>query len=106
MVSKRLGVGAAGGLLWGVIATAVFLSMFRGFLPAPGQVPLPVAIVLDLLYLPFLLAAGIETAIGHSSPGLAEIVAVTLASGIALGLLVTALIALAGRFGAPQIRAQ
>jgi hypothetical protein len=105
-MSKRLAVGAAGGLLWGVIATAVFIGMFRGPLPAPGQVPLPVAIVLVLLYLPFLVAAGIETAVGRGSSALTEIVAVTLASGTALGLLVTALIALAERFGAPKVRAQ
>jgi hypothetical protein len=93
-VSKRLAVGAAGGLLWGVIATTVFLSMFRGLLPAPAGAPLPIAIGLILLDVPFQIAVGVETAIRHSSPALAEIVAVTLASGAALGLFVTGLIAL------------
>jgi hypothetical protein len=105
-VVKRLAVGAAGGLLWGVVAATVFIGMFRGLLPAPGQVPLPFAIALVLLYLPFLVASGIETAVGRSSSGLTEIVAVTLASGTALGLFVTGLIALARRFGAPQVRAR
>jgi len=104
MVSKPLAVGAAGGLFWGVIAAAVFIGMFRGLLPAPGQVPLPVAIVLVLLYLPFLVAAGIETAVGRGSSALTEIVAVTLASGTALGSFATALIALARRLGASRVR--
>jgi hypothetical protein len=106
MVSKRLAVGAAGGLFWGVIAAAVFIGMFRGLLPAPGEVPLPVAIALVLLYLPFLVASGIETAVGRASSGLTEIVAITLASGTALGLFVTGLIALARRFGASEVRAR
>ena len=99
-------VGAAGGLLWGVIATAVFLSMFRGLLPAPAEAPLPIAIGLVLLDLPFQIAVGVETAVGRGSSALTEIVAVTLASGTALGLFVTGLIALARRFGAPRVRAR
>jgi hypothetical protein len=82
-----------------VVAAAVFLAMFRGDLPAPGQVILPFAIGLVLLYLPFLVAAGLETAVGRGSAPLAEIIGVTLASGAGLGVLVSAGIALAQDLG-------
>lgn len=94
---RRLAIGAACGVAWGVVAAAVFLAMFRGDLPAPGQLVLPVAIGMVVLYLPFLVAGGLETAVGRGSAPLAEIIGVTLASGAGLGLLVSAAIALAQR---------
>jgi protein-S-isoprenylcysteine O-methyltransferase Ste14 len=96
-VPKRLAIGATCGLIWGVVAAAVFVAMFRGDLPAPGRAGLPVAIAMVVLYLPFLVAAGLETAVGRGSAPFAEIIGVTLASGAGLGLLVSAVIALARR---------
>jgi hypothetical protein len=96
-VRKRLAIGAACGFGWGAVAAAVFLAMFRGDLGAPGDVGLPVAIGLVLLQLPFVVAAGLETAAGRPSPAFAEIIGVTLASGAGLGLLVSSGIALAQR---------
>jgi hypothetical protein len=86
-VPKGLAIGVVSGLVWGVVGAAVFLAMFRGTIPAPGEVGLPLAIVLVGLYLPFVIAAGLETAAGRPSPSLGEIVSVTLAVGAALGLL-------------------
>lgn len=96
-MAKRLAVGAACGIVWAVIAAAVFAAMFRGLLPAPGDVALPFAIGLVFLYLPFLVAAGLESLLGRNSASFAEIVGVTLACGMALGLAASSLIALARR---------
>jgi protein-S-isoprenylcysteine O-methyltransferase Ste14 len=98
-VPKALAIGAAAGFVWGVVGAAVFLAMFRGSIAAPGDVALPLAIVLVGVYLPFVVAAGLETAAGRSSPSLGEIISVTLATGAALGLLVSAGITLVRRFG-------
>jgi protein-S-isoprenylcysteine O-methyltransferase Ste14 len=89
-VRKRLSIGVVGGLVWGVVGAAAFLAMFRGGVPAPGEVGLPLAAVLVALYLPFVFAAGVETAAGRASSSLGEIIGVTLASGAGLGLIVTA----------------
>jgi hypothetical protein len=97
-VPKALAIGAACGLVWGVVGAAVFLSMFRANIPAPGEVGLPLAIVLVGLYLPFIVAAGLETTAGRPSPSLGEIIGVTLASGTGLGLLVSAAMRLVERF--------
>ena len=75
----------------------MFLLMFRGDLPVPSEVGLPVAIVLVVLFLPFTVAAGLETVAGRGSATLAEVIGVTLASGAGLGVLVSAGIALAQR---------
>jgi hypothetical protein len=50
-------------------------------LPAPGEVPLPIAIALVLLDLPFLAALYLETAAGRSSPTLTEVIAVAIPAG-------------------------
>ncbi|MGH2471296.1 MAG: hypothetical protein ACRDG6_02690 [Candidatus Limnocylindria bacterium] len=94
-MQRRLAIGTACGVVWGVVAAAVFLAMFRGDLPAPGQLVLPLAIGMVVLYLPFLVAAGFETAVGRGSAPLAEIIGVTVAAGAGLGLLVSAAMALA-----------
>jgi hypothetical protein len=84
---RRLAIGLAGGIAWGGLAATVFVSMFRGSLPAPGEAGLPLAIALVVLYFPFLVAAAVETFVGRSSPSFGEIIGVTLASGAGLGLL-------------------
>jgi hypothetical protein len=63
-------------------------------LPAPSEVGLPVALGLVVAYLPFVVAAGLESLLGRPSPSLAEIVGVTIASGVALGTAMSSLIAL------------
>ena len=85
--------GALSGAVWGLTAAAVFIAMFRGVIPAPGEAGVPIALVLVLLYLPFLVAAAVEAAAGLPSPSFAEIVGVTLASGAGLGIVLTAGIA-------------
>jgi hypothetical protein len=96
-VPKLLAIGATCGIAWGAIAVLAVLAMFSGLLPAPGGAGFPVAIVLVLLYFPFLVAAGILTGVTRSSPAFAEIIGVTIASGAGLGLLMSAGIALARR---------
>jgi hypothetical protein len=96
-LAKRLAVGAACGAAWGAVAATVFAAMFRGLLPAPGEVAIPFAIGLVVLYFPFLVAGGLETLLGRSSPSFAEVVGVTVACGTALGLAASSLIALARR---------
>jgi hypothetical protein len=90
-------IGALSGAVWGLIAAAVFLAMFRSAIPAPGEAGLPIAIGLVVLYLPFLVAAALETAAGRPSSSFSEIVGLTLASGAGLGILVIAGIALVRR---------
>jgi hypothetical protein len=96
-VSRLLVVGLVCGIVWGAVAAVVFAAMFRGFMTAPGDAGLPLSIVLVGLYLPFLLAAGLETAAGRPSPSFGEIIGVTVASGAGLGLLGSAAIALVQR---------
>jgi protein-S-isoprenylcysteine O-methyltransferase Ste14 len=96
-VPKWFAIGLVCGIGWGAVAGVVFLAMFRGSIAAPGEAALPLAMVIVGLYLPFVIAAGIETAAGRPSPSLGEIVGVTLASGAGLGLLVAAGIALIQR---------
>ena len=91
---SRLAIGATCGIAWGVIAAAAVLAMFGGLLPAPGEAGIPVAIGLVLLYLPFLVAAGLLTGVGRGSPAFAEMIGATIASGAGLGLLMSAGIAL------------
>lgn len=96
---KRLATGVLGGAIWGFIAAAVFLAMFRGAVPAPGEAGVPIAFVLVLLYLPFLVAVAVEAAAGRTSPSFAEIVGVTLAAGAGLALSAIAGIELVRRLG-------
>jgi hypothetical protein len=87
-VPKRLATGVLGGTVWGFIAAAVFLAMFRGAIPAPGEAGLA-AILVVLLYFPFLVAVAVETAAGRTS-SFAEIVGLTVASDAGLGILTIA----------------
>ena len=91
-MTKRLAIGAAFGIAWGVVATAVFLAMFRSLLPAPGEAGFPLAVPLVVLYLPFAVAMGLEVLVGRSAQALAEVVGVTVASGASLGVILSAAI--------------
>lgn len=96
-MAKRLAISAACGIVWGAIAAAVFVAMRAHLVPAPFEVALPVAIGPVAAYLPFVVAAGLEALLGRPSPSFAEIVGVTVMSGMALGIAMSSLIALAWR---------
>lgn len=80
-----------------MLAAAVFLAIFGDRIAAPGEAGFPLAIVLVVAYLPFLVAAALEFAAGRSSPSFGEVVTVTLASGAGLGILLVAGIGLVER---------
>jgi membrane associated rhomboid family serine protease len=85
----HLVIAGALGALYGVIATAVHLAMFRGYLPAPAESWLPLAIVLYIVRAPFIAAIYLSTfALGRSSPTLAELVIEALIFGALAGVLV------------------
>ena len=69
--------------------------MFRSLIPAPSEAGLPLAIALVALYLPFLVAVGLEVLVGRNAQALAEVVGVTVASGAVLGVVLSVVIALA-----------
>ncbi len=91
-MGKRLAIGGTFGIAWGVVATAVFLAMFRSLLPAPGEAGFPLAAPLVVLYLPFVVAMWLEVLVGRSAQALAEVVGVTVASGAGLGVILSATI--------------
>ena len=67
------------GAIWGLLTPVVHIAMMRGSLPPPASDPLGVLrVAVDL---PFIAAAGIETAIGRPSPSLPEIAFVALLVG-------------------------
>jgi len=92
-VIKRLAIGGACGIAWGVVATAVFLAMFRSLIPAPSEAGFPLGFALVALYLPFAVGIGLEGLVGRSAQALAEVVGVTVASGAGLGAILSAAIA-------------
>lgn len=94
---RGVAIGAGGGILWGVIAAAVFTAMRAHVLPAPSEVAFPLAVALVLAYLPFNFAVGLEVLLGRSSPSFVEIISVTIACGPVMGLAGSWLIALARR---------
>ena len=67
--------------------------MFRSLIPAPSEAGLPLAIALVALYLPFLVAVGLEVLVGRNAQALPEIVGVTVASGAGLGVVLSVVIA-------------
>ena len=85
---RRRGIllASIAGLVWGALATVLFLAMFRGLAPAVSELPMPLSVLAYAVILPFQGALAIEALLGHSSPGLAEIVGLTLACGILLGV--------------------
>ena len=89
LLQKQLVIGAACGLVWGVLAAAVWAAMYGDLLPAPQEIGMPVLIIPALALVPLILATGIEAVIGRSSPSLEEHLAGTVACGLALGLALT-----------------
>ena len=89
-VGRRLAVGIGCGGAYGVIASAVHLAMFRGYLPAPADSSLPLAVLLYAVRAPFIAAIYLSTfALGRNSPTLVELVVEALIFGaLAGGLLV------------------
>lgn len=86
LVQKQLAIGAASGLLWGVLAASVWAAMYSGLIPAPQEIGLPALIIPALALVPLIVAAGLETMVGRASPSLAEHLAATVVCGLALGL--------------------
>jgi hypothetical protein len=74
------------------VATGAHLAVFRGLLPAPGELPLPLAIVLVLVDLPLLGALFLLTAVGRGSPTLTEVITVALFTGVLIAFALTALV--------------
>jgi hypothetical protein len=79
-------VGIIGGVLWGLIAAAVFVAMRAHVLPAPGEVAPLLAVALIVAYLPVNVAIGVLIAVSRSSPSLVDLIGVTIACGAALGM--------------------
>jgi hypothetical protein len=82
----RVLAGAAAGYVWGIAATVHFWAMFRGAVPAIPELALPLAVGAVALSLPFQAAMALEAALRRSSPGLDEVIAVTITCGVALGI--------------------
>lgn len=85
-MQKHLVIGAASGLLWGVLAASVWAAMYGGLVPAPQEIGLPALIIPALALVPLIVAAGLETMVGRASPSLGEHLAATVVCGLALGL--------------------
>jgi hypothetical protein len=58
--------------------------MRTGEVPSPGEAPLPLAAALVALYLPSVVGLWLEAVAGRSTIGLAEVIAVSIASGFVL----------------------
>lgn len=94
---RDVAIGAACGILWGALASAVFTAMRAHLLPAPSEVPLPVALVLVLAYLPFNVAIGVALLLGRGPQSFVDVIGVTVACGAAMGMAGSWLIALTRR---------
>ena len=79
-------MGIVGGVLWGLVAAAVFVAMRAHIIPAPSEVAPPLAVALVLAYLPVNVAIGVLVAVSRSSPSLVDLIGVTIACGAALGM--------------------
>jgi hypothetical protein len=84
--AKSLAVGPAFGIGWGLIAVGVFAAMRAHLVPAPLEVSPPSAIGSIFAYLPVILALGVETLLSRSSPSFAEVIGVTVACGMTVGM--------------------
>lgn len=67
------------GAIWGLLSPVIHIAMMRGGVPAPSLDPLGVLLV--AVDLPFIAAAGLETAIGRPSPSLLEMAMVAMIVG-------------------------
>jgi NhaP-type Na+/H+ or K+/H+ antiporter len=83
---RGVAIGAACGILWGVLASAVFTAMRAHLLPAPSEAALPVALALVLAYLPFNVAIGVAVLLSLSAPSFVDLIGVTIACGAAMGM--------------------
>ena len=98
-VRRQLIIGAGLGATWGVVATLTHLAMFRGYLPAPTDSSLVIAVLLYLVRAPFIAALYLSTLIGRSSSSLVELVAEALVSGIIAGIVIAAALTTSRRAG-------
>jgi hypothetical protein len=87
----------ASGIAWSVIASAVHLAVFRGLLPSYDQLAFPLAIALLVIDLPLLVGLYVETALGRGSITFAEVIVVSILSGVLLALGLAALLLRARR---------
>jgi hypothetical protein len=71
--------------VWAAIAIPLFLAVFRGDLPAPGDLPPPVGIILFIAYVPFLMGAQLLALVGRGFASIAEITLVAAICGMAIG---------------------
>ena len=78
-----LSLGA--GLAWGCVAVVLFLAMFRGLIPAPADLPLPLGIATFTLVAPFQVSILVEALFARGSYGLGELVFGTVACGVVMG---------------------
>jgi hypothetical protein len=83
--------------VWAAIAIPLFLAVFRGNLPAPGDLPAPVGIILFIAYVPFLMGAQLLAVVGRGSASIAEITVVAVICGMAIGAAAGSLITLVVR---------
>lgn len=94
---RGVAIGAACGILWGMIAAAVFTGMRAHILPAPSEIALPLAVVLVLGYLPFNVAIGIAVLLNMRAPSFVDLIGVTIAWGAAMGVAASWIVARARR---------
>jgi len=99
LVRPRLIIGAGLGATWGVVATLTHLAMFRGYLPAPTDSSLVIAVLLYLVRAPFIAALYLSTLIGRNSSSLVELVAEALVSGMIAGIVIAAALTASRRAG-------
>jgi hypothetical protein len=86
-VSRRvLAVSLGAGLVWGCAAVVLFLAMFRGLLPPPGELAFPLNIPMFIGVLPFQVSVLIEGLAARSTYGLGELVVGTVGAGVVLGV--------------------
>jgi hypothetical protein len=92
VTARLLAAVIALGAAWAAIAAAVHLALFRGLIPSYDQLAFPFAVALALLDLPLLVGLYIETAIGRGSITYAEVIVVSVVSGVLLSLALAALV--------------
>lgn len=78
--------GALLGAAWSVLAVGVYLAMFTGRLPTPGEVGFPLGVFLTTLYAPFIGAIALEILAGRASPTLEELIVLALVLGTLAGV--------------------
>jgi len=83
---RGVAIGAACGILWGVLASAVFTAMRAHVLPAPHELALPLAVALVLAYLPLIVAIGVAALLSLRAPSFVDLIGVTIACGAAMGM--------------------